>query len=282
MLGSHPRFVGLGEAFRVIGLDPEGIARLRSRTCACGVSAGDCELWGPVTVHLQENGQLSIAERYQALLSIFHDVFGEDQVPVDSSKSFNALDTLAGMPEVGLKVLFPIRDVRAWTVSVVDAAKKRREFKVTDILRPAGRSDWKAYLRIAIIRRIPSMHFWEWYVQNRRIKRFLEGRGISFFRFGYEELTLHPSALLPEITGFLDVPQDESMLSLQNSRSHVVRGNRMAFEQDRRTEISYDDRWFRRRGWVVPSLIYPHIMRYNSNEVYYNTNGSARAARGRS
>lgn len=274
MLGCHPRFIGLGEVYRIIGLNPDGIEQLRSRNCTCGESVPACEFWGPVRTYLQQNPQLSIKKKYKAVIGVFTEIFGKNQIPVDSSKSFIPLETISSIPDFRLKVLFPIRDVRAWTVSVDDAAKKRREFKVTDILHPHGRKYWKAYLRIAIIRRLPTMYFWEWYVQNRRIKRFLEHREIPFFQFGYEELTLRTSMLVPEICRFLTVPKNDSMLSLQNSRSHVVRGNRMAFQPEKRMEISYDNRWFQRRIWAIPSLIYPHIMRYNRKQVYSNTTES--------
>jgi hypothetical protein len=67
---------------------------------------------------------------------------------------------------------------------------------------------------------------------------------------------------------------DLSMLSLKDSCSHIIRGNRMRLQPEKRQGIFYDHRWFYRREWLLCALLFPTIMRFNEREVYNNGAGT--------
>ena len=71
-------------------------------------------------------------------------------------------------------------------------------------------------------------------------------------------------------SSFLDVERVDPMLSLRDSGSHIVLGNRMATQDEGRRAIVHDDRWLRRSDWLLPSLLLRPVMRYNARHVYGN------------
>jgi hypothetical protein len=62
----------------------------------------------------------------------------------------------------------------------------------------------------------------------------------------------------------------ENILSLIDTQSHVILGNRIRSQKEKRRRVAYDDCRFYQSEWTLPLLISPHIMRYNSAEVYRN------------
>ena len=175
---------------------------------------------------------------------------------------------LIGIPGIQLKVLHLIRDVRSWTVSRQDNSKRKADFYLGDLVRGYG---WKAGGQYA--KRRPVYRFRQWYLGNRRVQDLLEREKIPSFQLGYEELCLHPNLLVRNICEFLDVKPVDSMLSLPDSGSHVALGNRMRSQKEKRQRIFYDNRWFYRNDWLLPAVLLPRIMRYNTAEVYRNIRG---------
>jgi len=249
MLGGHPRFVGLGEMFRMLTPDTEWLDRTSEVLCSCGSTMDQCSFWGPVSATLRRNQGVSTEERYRILLDAFGEAFGKDCVPVDSSKHLKALQTLSGVPGVEVKVLHLIKDVRAWTVSMRDAGKRAEAFYIKELLRKYG---WKAW--IAYVRRTSAYYFLRWYFRNRSMQDFLKRERIPSFQLGYEELSLYPEFMIDD--------------------SHSVLGNRMRSQMEKRQGIFYDNRWFSRNDWLLPAILFPHIMRYNAKEVYRNVPGA--------
>ena len=254
LLGGHPRFVGLGEIAHVLRPGPKGVERARRLLCSCTATMDNCIFWGPVAAELRSNDQLGVQDRYRLVLDTCKQVFGGDRTPVDSSKYLRSLQAIRRNPHVtDLKVLFVIKDVRAFTVSRLDRAKGK-----------AGQ--WK--------HRIPAYHFLSWYLRNKRIKTFLRQENIAHLQIGYEELCFSPNHMIQEICTFLGEPPDLSMLSLQDSCSHIIRGNRMRLQPEKRQGILYDHRWLYRREWLLCALLFPPIMRFNAREVYKNGAGT--------
>jgi hypothetical protein len=249
-MGGHSRFIGLGEIVRVLQPGPEGLEKTSHKLCSCNAGMDKCIFWGKVASELRNNANLDTEARYQTVLDIFEDVFGRDRIPVDSSKYIGPLRAVRDNPRVAdIRVLFIIKDVRAYTISQLENAKKQ------------GRP---------LKEKIPAYHFLSWYFRNRRVLNFLNKEGIPYTQIGYDELCLRPNPMAQKICDFLGEKLEPSMLSLKDSHSHVIRGNRIHSQPNKRQAISYDHRWFYRREWLGPALLFPHIMRFNAREVYNN------------
>lgn len=249
ILGGHPCFVGLGEVARVLKPGPTGLEKTRQALCSCGSRMDECVFWSKVAVELEAHADLGVGAKYQIVLETFESVFGPDHIPVDSSKYIPPLRILHQNNQIDVRVLYIIKDVRAYVVSQIDDAKREN---------------------FGLRRRLPVYQFWSWYRGNQRMQRFLAEHNVQNFQLGYEELCLHPHVMIQKICDFLGETPAPSMTALQDSGSHVIRGNRMRFQSEKRQRISYDHRWFRRNEWVLPAAFFPNIMKYNAREVYSN------------
>jgi hypothetical protein len=185
---------------------------------------------------------------------------------VDISKTDEALDAIKKIKDINVKVIFLIRDVRSWTVSMRDVARRAKDFEISDLIK---KYRWKA-LKL-FVSRTSIKFFWHWYILNRRTQRFLSESGLPAVQVGYEELCLSSELVMNRIGEFLELGYREDMLSLGDVNSHIIGGNRMRNQQDKRRRIAYDDRWFYKTEWMLPAMIFPHIMRYNALHVYQNS-----------
>lgn len=255
VLGGHPRFVGLGEVSQVIR--PGGVQKTEKRgsICSCGQQITECVFWRDVADRLRDWDNPNVSERYQAMLEIFESTFGEDAIPVDSSKYLDNLDALQSL-DVELSVLHIMKDVRSFTISQVDNARRKA-------------SSQKKFT----LKNSPLYLFWWWYLQNRKMQRFFTERKMSVLQLGYEELCLSSQPVLERICEFLAVETTPAMLTLEHSQSHIMRGNRMRTQKDKAI-ISYDHRWFFRNEWIFPAFLFRNIMNFNAREVYQNHTGA--------
>ena len=261
-LGCHPRFLGLGE---IAGfLDPRfgHLERTDRIVCSCGEALFQCSFWGPFCDELRASPDLDHPERYRKLWHAFARSFGEDRVLVDSSNLLEGVQTWVGLG-AEVKVVFLIRDVRAWTVSMRNLSRRMGEYRIRELLRKYDLTNWRPY-----IRRFATGRFLEWHRGNRLLERYLARSRVPSFQLGYEELAQHPGPMLERICRFLDAEPVDSMQRLDESASHIVLGNRMHADPDRRREIVYDGKWLQQRDWRLPALLLPHVMRYNASRVY--------------
>lgn len=244
MLGGHPRFVGLGEVAPIVrSWRPNAI-------CSCGRGADACEFWGPVGARLRREPGAGEERRAAIVRETFATVFGPEVTPVDSSKSLDWLDVVrraGGEP----RVVFLLKDVRNFTVSEVEAAARKR-------------AQGKRRRQMSFFGA-----FTYWYRHNRALELGLQQRGLPVFRVGYEEICLATEPAVRGLCAFLGVEFEPGMLDLRRSRSHVLAGNRMRSQPEKR-EIVYDSRWFTRSGWLLPALLCPWVMRFNRDRVYGN------------
>lgn len=253
LLSCHASICGVGEVARV--LDPVVRARLfhdgKRRFCSCGramTPRPECPLWAPLVEQLDRDPPATTADAYAALLERVGAIAPATEVLCDSSKSLAGLRALwsavrqPALSGVDLRVIHLLRDVRSFTVS---RRARRKE------------SGWAAWRR-----------FGEWYRANRRIERWIAEAGVPSFRLGYEELCLHPGAVLPDLCDFLGVGFEPSMLDLGRSAGHVGIGNPMRMDAVRSSAIQYDHRWFRDDAVTWVSLLRPRIRRYNRERVY--------------
>ena len=274
LLGQHPHLVGLGEAMRVCALGPEP-------KCSCGESSNRCPFWSVVAPKLETVREADLSKGYEIIIDGFGELFGSDQMLVDSSKDLPALQALLRHPRVDVKVIHLVRDVRSWTLSIMD--RDRRDQKIQGSNRESNLKSLtgrpKTYLR-SLTRNSLSRYI-QWYRNNRKIQRYLQQNKISVLQIGYEELVLYTREVAPRICEFLEVENNSEMYSLGNSGSHIVRGNQMRFDETKRQSIVYDNRWLYRDDWLLSSLVLRNVMKYNASAVYsnlrYTENGITRS-----
>ncbi|MFC2015948.1 hypothetical protein ACFLUM_03350 [Chloroflexota bacterium] len=214
---------------------------------------------------LQLADQKSAETRLRLLLDLFHDVFGQDSILVDSSKKTRYLERLLQVHDIDLRVIHLIKDVRAFTVSAVDTAKRRQHGKGTD-------GGFGSRLPDPVKFR-PLRAFRSWYWRNREIETYLEVQRLKRFRVGYEALCLQTSSIVGELSRFLAIDYEPSMLDIGRSQGHAALGNRMRLQSDKRKAIQYDNRWFYRNEWLVPYVLFRTIAKYNMTAVYSHTKG---------
>jgi hypothetical protein len=267
MLGGHPRLIGVGEVYSLFDPARDFLNRPNDVRCSCGRQMDKCEFWSPTMDLLRSaySRKAGNQELYRMFLSSFHSHFGSDAIPVDISKTDEALGVLKGLDGIKIKVIFMVRDVRSWTVSMRDAARRAKDFEISDLIRKYGWMAWKSF-----VGRMSSKFFWHWYILNRRTQRLLKETDLPAIQVGYEELCLYPEFIMRRISEFLEIDYNETMLSLADVQSHVILGNRMRSQPEKRQRVAYDDRWFHSSEWMLPAVIFPHIMRYNAREVYRN------------
>jgi len=273
-LGSNPGFVGLGEVYTA--LRPE-LNRINQEVyCSCGKMVDGCPFWGEAAKYIRPKLNAPMGEKYLIILKVFKDIFGEDRIMVDSSKSLDALKIVSSLPETDLKVINLIRDVRSWTISRLDIRKKSSQNFTSDgfYLRKLSYTyGWKVRILrwiIPYITKRASYYFLLWYYLNRQITDFLNAKGISFFRLGYDELGMDPGLMMSKVFQYLEVEHGNPDFCIENTKSHVLLGNPKKSDPKRRDKIMYDNRWMYRNECLIPAAIFLNIMRYNKEEVYQN------------
>lgn len=248
LVGAHPDYAAVGEVYDLIQSGSESLRQAGEVQCSCGVSAERCRFWGPLIPTLQHTAGGSETERYKLFLHRFEEFFGSGIVPVDSSKDLRALQHLAQIRGLQTKVLFSIRDVRAWTVSVRERAGRNR-----------GQNSGPGRVRA----------FWRWYRGNIRYMEALGNTDLRWLLVSYEELVLRPEQSLERIMTFLGDSVRGDMLNFDQAGHHAVLVNRMMGDRQKMTHLWYDNRWFCRTGhWTFPALLFPNIMRFNREHVY--------------
>jgi hypothetical protein len=266
LLSGHPRIIGLGEVYSLF--DPvENLISSRGRLrCSCGAPMRECTFWGPTTEVLRQNQPMKPHEMYRTVLDAFYDHFGEEAIPVDVSKTLEGLQHLRRVEDIKVEVLFLIRDVRPWVISMREDRKRRDDLLLRDLLKRYG---WKTPLEY--VNRTVIKYYWQWSLLNRQTQRYLKNEGLSSFQLGYEEIALYPEMMMGRICDFIGLDLTDEMLSLEGSESHIIKGNRMRSQKDKLARVFYDNRWFYRGEWYLPSVVFPFIMGYNTREVYGNT-----------
>ena len=84
VLGSNPKFVGLGEIFQVIRPDMNRFER--NEPCSCGKLTDECPFWGVVADGLRQKKISGLEDRYRYTLQMFEHIYGPDKILIDSSK----------------------------------------------------------------------------------------------------------------------------------------------------------------------------------------------------
>lgn len=247
VLGGHSKLVGLGEIGSVLRISPEQISRTRNSTCSCGKCVNECSFWGGVLPELFKHKEISFDDKYRIVLNRFWEKYDDDCILVDSSKNSPYLQILLNNPNIQVKVIHLIKDVRAYTISQIDNLKRKNK-------------------KIGFLPQLSL--FLKWHKNNNKIIKFLKKKDIEHITIGYEHLCLQTENVIENLCNFMNITSEKEMISLSNSNSHVIRGNRMRHQPDKRKKIIYDHRWFQRNEWMIGAILFPYIMKFNDKFVY--------------
>lgn len=265
LLGAHPKLVGLGEIDTVLQMSAEQLASERVMHCSCGEKVGNCSFWSPTIDALLARPSAGLQERYAILFYMFQNLYGNEAAIVDSSKYLGQLRTVAALPDVDMKVIHLIKDVRGFTVSQRDATSA--EIKYGHLPR-LGNPLFSRWLYLNSIKSAVYL-FWKWYLRNLAVKQLLRNPKIQHIRVGYDELAQAPGTTMELLYKFLGLGVSEAhSLIPEQTNSHAFMGNPMLGDPGKMSEVRYDDRWKTRSDWMVAAKIFPHIMAFNEREVY--------------
>ena len=191
------------------------------------------------------------ADSYRAILDAFTSSFGQDACFVDSSKILEPLTALREIEDLEIKVIFIIKDVRAYIVSHLSNIKRKSE--------PGAKLPGK--MGTARL----------WYKQNKAILDYLEKNGLDFFSVSYEELCLYPDKMVPKLFSYLDLDYEDDLLQIKPLKEHQIFGNRMRKQAEKNKAILYDSRWFGELNTNVFLKMMPWIWKFNLEKVYSNS-----------
>jgi hypothetical protein len=243
ILGGNSRCLGLGEVHNVLRMPPARLVEKFGDTCTCGRTTEACEFWGPFTDWLAENSELPSSKKFAALLQHVDEVFGGNRVVVDSSKKISVAETYRSLPDVELRVIHLLKDVRSYSVSQIEKADPGRRHPLRSVAT-----------------------FRAWHRKNRRIQKFVRANRIPHLQVGYEALCRRPDTAVRRICDFLGIEFEADMVALRSQNSHLITGNPLRHQPENRSRIKYDDRWLERKDWKLAALLCPRIMRYNARE----------------
>jgi len=260
-LGAHPQIVGLGEAARILekprpGEERRGPARLRAelrhqRLCTCGLTAACCPVWGELLTWLPQHDHLPLPSKFERLCQAVQAHAHQQAEPVEwlvDSYQDDLVLPFAALPELDVRVLFLVRDVRSWVHSRArDGRNKGKALPAT-----------RAFLR--------------WVRLNQRFEAKLRQCGKPLFHLGYEELALAPERALSSVCSWLGLEFSAAMLTPGPcSTSHILAGNRVRFDPTRSRAIRYDASWLQGSGWPASiAMGWPGLAALNRRLVYAN------------
>lgn len=262
LLSSVPNFVGIGEAFQLVDPRNRLIDDPADRICACGSNILECEFWAPHIPRLQQLRTSATRERYEYVIASAEKHFGEGTVVIDSSKTPEALRSLLEVPELDLRVIHLVKDVRSWYVSM-DAANARFGTDFASNLRRFGPLRGSAKQ----LQKLTAVTFRRWLKENKRIDSIIEASNLQAITISYEMLCLRYRDSLRSLSEFLGLDDMETIGQSTALTNHNATGNRMR-HGFRPGDIHYDQKWLARSDWLLAALLNPDVMAYNKKHVY--------------
>ncbi len=236
-LGSHNQIIGLGEIWDVIR--QKDISHHLKSVCSCGKTGYECDFWQKTIPILEQ--KISNIDKYLQIIDIFFKKYGNNTILIDSSK--NSYDYLKILNEkFDLKVIFLTRDYRSWAYS-----RNLRTHK-------------------------PFIYFtFRWIAENIKLISELQKMNLQIFNIGYEELALFPEITLRKICDFIGLEFDKKMLNPAETNSHIIAGNIVRTDKEKRSQIIYDARWLvatKPLFWTF--FVHPFVNKFNKKLVYSN------------
>lgn len=258
-LGAHPSILGLGEGVRIIqkpaaGKELSGPAQLRQelrnqRLCTCGLTAAQCPVWSDVLEWLPRNDHLSLSDKLRYLLDrvdrFTRERNREIEWIVDSSQEDLELP-LEEFPDLEIRVVFLVRDVRSWVHSRArDAARRGKRLP-----------------RLRTLAR--------WTNGNLRFERELRRCDKPVFLLGYEQFALDPERYLGRLCEWLGLDFTPEILHPDgSSNSHIIAGNQMRLNPEKSKRVRYDEKWLQDAIWPASlALLFSPFASMNRRLVY--------------
>jgi hypothetical protein len=265
-LGSHPEIVGVGEVYNFGRRWRNEVQAGLRMPCVCGVDVSECELWGAVVSGAKgcASPEESIRHTYGELTDRFSQLW-PNGVLLDSSKKLDSIRLIRELPDVDLRVLLVVRDVRGWVASARDRHRTRygRRMVSADL---SPRARVKSLMGKGLAN-VPTLHATDWYRRNLQYLEQLDEWDVPYHVVSYEWLCFQTDEVLTEIAEFLDI-EPLTSLSPADSGSHIVNGNHVRLDPERRGRLSYDTRWMRRLDAQIPYLLLPRVRRLNNRLVW--------------
>ena len=113
-----------------------------------------------------------------------------------------------------------------------------------------------------------------WFAEIKKLEYQLKKMNLNFFRVGYEELSLYPEFILRKICEYIGIDFQEKMLSPNNTNSHIINGNLLRADKEKRLSIKYDGRWLISGRITRLSGVLP-FHKFNKKRVYSNVLGES-------
>jgi len=249
ILGCNSRIRGLGEIDVLLNKD----VAFESTPCMCGNNLNECIFWSDMYGFIKNNKTLPFDKKYNKVITHFDTIFDSDNILVDSSKYLHVLKKLIAL-KYKLQVIYLIKDVRGFTYSQKRIYKKNPK-------------NVNAIVRMRFLRN--KYFYYLWYKRNMKIKKFLIQNNIDYFQLGYEELCFNTIKIIKKICNFIEVEFEDNMLFPYKSKSHGT-GNKMRRMPEKKSRIIYDYAWMFDSSLSYTSTISPHIMKFNTHNVYNN------------
>lgn len=238
-LAVHPQIIGLGEIGPLLQMEGDALDRAFEKYyCSCGNRMKDCAFWSKTQDILKSNDNRKA--KIEKVIQRFYQICGSDKIMLDSSKNtYKYLDTLH--QNYDLRVIYLVRDFRSWLYS--------------------------RFLRF----RTSMLYFGYWWLfENMKLKYFIKKWKLNYMTIGYEELVFYPEYILNKISEFLEISYTGEMLNPDKTKSHIVKGNVLRGDPEKRKKFVYDARWMTsaRLNFILP-LLFP-LYRWNKKHVYSN------------
>lgn len=258
VLAGHDQLISLGEIFQVLREPPEKWLSDENAVCSCGAKAHDCHVWGTALKKIADNPALAItenkydniSEKYQIVLETFSLVYGNDKTAVDTSKGFRHLKLIAEDPNINSKIIFLMRDARAYATSQ------------TRIARSQNRKGLRKLKQSTFFQLI------KWYFGNKQRLDYIREKGLNAHQTSYEDLCFHSEATVKEICEFLGIAYQQKMIELTNTNHHILFGNPMRLNKQQQMSLSYDSRWLANNEWAVPFAWLGRVRRFNKKYIF--------------
>ncbi len=188
-LGSHPEVVGVGEIYNFGRRWRSEVQAGLRMPCVCGADVSECELWGAVVAGATDctSSEESIRHTYAELAHRFGELW-PNGVLLDSSKKLESIDLIRELPDVDLRVLLVVRDVRGWVASARDRHRKRYR-KRMGAVELGVRTRLRSAMGMARTK-VPTGLAKDWYKSNLAYLERLEERNVPYHIVSYERLCL--------------------------------------------------------------------------------------------
>lgn len=239
ILGVNDKIIGLGEIMAFVKRKDKA-TDLKS-TCSCGQTGYNCDFWQ----HAEEKtkNETNNNKAYLNLLDYFYEKYGDETILVDSSKnSYNYLEILN--QKYDLQIIYLTKDFRNWAYS--------------------------SHLRTNKNIFLNMLH---WFLENVKLLHKLKSMNLKYIKLGYEEFALYPDFSLQKICDLLSIDFDEKMLFPGNTKSHIIAGNVVRADKEKRSKIIYDAKWITSTKVNLISILFLPFFRFNKKLVYSNLLG---------